>query len=260
MIFVIKDNDQVLMKEKSKFILIEKCQCLPVRKKIGRPYKLLKQVTSRINVLMMSRKIPFVGIRRSNKRNMCQPSRMKDSKEVEPCSFSMRYKETLLEPKRKKRIQSNNPRSDDSLEKFRTIHDIESNPGPKGSGWEDDPIVISDSEDDIEITYDITTADPPISNTMYNVHNSLVENFKIVINDPYNLIGQNERYKLTICNKIPVARLWKQLMRKPKVKIMHSLCMVRLKNMNLRRIGPITKYFIVKQNIRIRVCDISDMI
>ena len=136
---------------------------------------------------------------------------MKESKEVEACTFSMKYKKEVLGPKKKKRIQSNNPRRDDSLERFRTHHDIKQNPGP-GSGREDEPIVISDSEDEVEITYD-----PPTYNMMYNVHDSVVDNCKIVINDPYNLISKNERYKLTIRNKIPITRLWKQLMGNPKI-------------------------------------------
>ena len=72
---------------------------------------------------------------------------------------------------------------------------------------------------------------PSTSNMMYNVHNSIFENCKMIINDTYNLIEQNERYKLTICNTIPVTRLMKHLMGKPKVKIMHSLCMVQLKKL-----------------------------
>ena len=73
-------------------------------------------------------------------------------------------------------VLTENSRRDDSLEKDRTIHDVELNPRPVGYGRETDPIIISDSEDesdDITILYESNTPHPTISSTMYNNHSSV---------------------------------------------------------------------------------------
>ena len=112
-------------------------------------------------------------------------------------------------------------RRDNSLEKSRVIYDVEKNPVP--TGREDDPIVISDSEDESEnndIIILSDTNDPPIPpvNVISNKHVSEVNERKITVRDPDKLLTKNiGSLKLTIKKKVPMNNLLKQLTTEPKV-------------------------------------------